>query len=389
MASPAPSAASVRADGAGLPDLRGAVLRANPAYELVPLERLPAGERALAGEASAGEDLYGLLRPAPGSALAPRAAGADLALLVLTLREPGPLPAFAERRLAGDPAPLARLVLDGVLEVEREGAFVSGPAALGAPARAPAPSSRVAELSLAALRHGAALEGVPLELLAFRLYAFGRRPLTPRLAARLPDERAVARFLGVDGPALGAFAESGTRPGDAWRMWRRRARRARAGRGGASFKLYVAPRLEHAPAALAALAEAAADLPGCEGFKAARDAAGLCRPDKLVAYFGRVEDLHAAAARLGRALGGLEPQPVPFTGAVDPAGVLSFGVDPAGAGGEGRSWRLWLAGRLALYLEEGRAAGADPCAFALERIRLDGIDVDAWAPASTGWDGTR
>jgi hypothetical protein len=365
------------------------VLRANPAYELVPLERLDALERAAVQTGEGDDELYGLLRPAPESGLAPRAATTDLALLVLTLREPGRLPEFAARAL-GDEAEqtVARLVLDGVLELERDGNFVSGERALDRLTTCAAPSTRVGELSLAALRHGQALDGLPEELLSFRLYCYGRRPLTPALRHALPDEEATAAFLRVDdGPVCALWTESGTKAGDHWRMLRRR----RAGRDGtASFKLYVAPALEAVPEALAHVAETLGER-ACEGFKVARDAAGLCRPDKLVAYFARLEDLHDAAAHLRPRLDGLPAQPVPFTGGVDPAGLLSWGVDPAAGVRDARSWRLWLATRLASYLVEGRAAGGEiePWRFALERIRLDGIDTDSWAPVSSGWDGAR
>ncbi len=84
-------------------------------------------------------------------------------------------------------------------------------------------------------------------------------------------------------------------------------------------------------------------------------------------------------------------QPVPFTGGVDAEGMLSWGVDPVGGLHAARSWRLWLAARLASYLVEARAAGdeTEPWRFALDRIGLDGIDVSSWTPSSTGWKGTR
>jgi hypothetical protein len=123
----------------------------------------------------------------------------------------------------------------------------------------------------------------------------------------------------------------------------------------------------------------------------AQKADGLCRPDKLVAYFQRLEDLHEAAARLAPLLRGVPSQPVPFTGGVDAAGLLSWGVDPADGLGTARSWRLWLAGRLACYLVEAKTAGSgtEPWRFALERIALDGISVSSWTPSSTGWTGAR
>ena len=369
------------------------MLRANPDYELVPLERLADDERDVLAANADADDLYGLLRPGAGSSLAPRSATVDLALLVLTLRDPGPLPAFAVQRLGAEAEDaVARLVLDGVLELEQDGRFVSGPGGLRGSANAAERSDAVALLSLAALRHAQSLGDLPEGILTSCLYSFGRRPFTPNLATRLPNEAAAAEFLCVAAVAARAcWGESGSGPGDHWRMWHRRRPRGPRSRGGPSFKLYVAPTLEALPDVLATVAECLEEISGCEGFKVARHAAGLCRPDKLVAYFERLEDLHDASSRIAPLLHGTPAQPVPFTGGVDAEGLLSWGVDPLGGAHIARSWRLWLAARLASYLIEARAAGdeTEPWRFALERVGLDGIDVSTWTPSSTGWKGTR
>ena len=386
MSAAAPSPLLDRADGAAATGLEEATFRANPQYVLVPLERLTDEERSAVDGDDA--EVYGLLRPAEGSSLAPRSAKTDLALLVLTLREPGPLPAFAARALGVEAGETTRrLVLDGVLELERDGRFVSGPRALDASTPVPGATGPIGELSLAALRHAQSLAGLPEELLALRLYCFGRRPLTNALRRRLPDEDAVARFVGA--PSHG-WQEPETKPGGPWRMLRRRVATG-SSRDGSSFKLYVAPTLEGMPDAFAAVSETLAGIAGCDGFKVARDAGGMCRPDKLVAYFHRLEDLHTAASELAPRLAGLPAQPVPFTGSVDAAGLLAWGVDPRASRDDRRSWRLWLAARLASYLVEAREHedAVEPWWFALERIRLDGIDVDSWTPRSTGWDGSR
>ncbi len=390
MSASAPSAAGRRAGGAGAVVTEGAVLRANPDYELVSAERLSATDRARIEPGE--DDLYGLLCPRGTAALAPRSATTDMALLFLTLRDPGPLPAFAAQRL-GDAADetVRRLVLDGVLEIKRGNAFVCGPAALAGALHRPNIQGRVGELAVEALKHGQALVGLPPQLLAIRLYTFGRRPFTPALRARLPDADAVWRFLtNGNRDVCRSWAASAISDGDPWRMWRRRRHQTKTdGRG--TFKLYVAPTLDALPDAFVAAAETFAGLTYCTGFKVARTVDGLCRPDKLVAYFEQLEDLHTAAASLRPSLQGLSAQPVPFTGHIDGEGLLSWGVDPSADQTGGRSWRLWLAGRLACYLVEGAAADDDaiePWQFALERIRIDGIDVDSWAPTSTAWNGT-
>ena len=47
--------------------IEGATFRANLGYELVLLDRLATHERELLGEAALDPDLYGVLRPRPGS----------------------------------------------------------------------------------------------------------------------------------------------------------------------------------------------------------------------------------------------------------------------------------------------------------------------------------
>ncbi|MFL5580454.1 MAG: hypothetical protein ACJ8AO_08775, partial [Gemmatimonadaceae bacterium] len=158
-------------------------LRASRAYELVPFERLPAAARqahaALLGDA----DFYGLLRPRSRGRTA-KAVDRESALLLHTLREPGPLPAYLGRgRQALEAlAALRGLVLDGIVEVAGPGGpFASGAAGLAlldaAVGPAAAPAGRTAELSAEALRLGAALAGEGAAAVARRLYAFNREPL--------------------------------------------------------------------------------------------------------------------------------------------------------------------------------------------------------------------
>ena len=97
-------------------------LRANAAFELVLFDRLPAGERRLLAGMARDPEHYGVLRPRPGSGLGLKAVDRETALLFLTLARPGPLPGYVRSRLgeAAAAAALARLVADGVLEIERE-----------------------------------------------------------------------------------------------------------------------------------------------------------------------------------------------------------------------------------------------------------------------------
>src|SRR5689334_6262193 len=117
------------------PEILDAVFRASPAFDLVLFDRLPEEQRRALADLARDADFYGVLRPRhggdPTAGLTLKSADRDTALLFLTLREPGPLPAYAVAQLGEAAARvIARFVADGVLEVEKDGAFVSGPAGL-------------------------------------------------------------------------------------------------------------------------------------------------------------------------------------------------------------------------------------------------------------------
>jgi hypothetical protein len=376
--------------------LRRVRLRANPGYELVLLDRLDPAERQLVGEVD--DDVYGVLRPGDGAHLEARTVTADTALLFLTLAEPGPLPAYARARIAASDLEevIGRLVLDGVLELEHEGGFVGGAEAAAAllPERSDGGRGRIGALSMAALRYGQELGALEETLVAVRMYLYGRLPTSPALRRRWPDEEAVAGWLGIGrkGSLQAALAAGWaevprTEEGHAyWRSWRPRGARARHG---SNFKLYVSPDLDGLPDALAAVAETLQGAPGLSAFKIGRDVGGICRPDKLVVYFDRLDDLHQGATALRERLDGCRSRGVPFTAPIDRDGLLSWGSDPPQApGGEpAGSWRLWIAERLAEYLARARREGGalEPWRFALERLGMAGVDADTWAPRGGIW----
>jgi hypothetical protein len=119
---------------------------------------------------------------------------------------------------------------------------------------------------------------------------------------------------------------------------------------------------------------------------------GLLRPDKLVAYFTDQETLMSVADRLGERLRGMTAHGVPFTAAIDGDGLLSWGVDPPAAARPlswqpQQSWRSWISLALAGALLEARQGGADvpPARFAVQRLGLEGVDTERWAPSPTLW----
>ena len=383
-----------------------AVLRANPAYDLVPLDRLTAVERqAVAEEAGRQREPYGLLRPTSDGSLEPRVVSTDTALLFLTLIVPGPCPGYLRSGL-GDRlvSTLGRLVLDGILQVEVDGVFRSGAAGWApvAPASEGRPGGRVAALSEEAVRYGDALlelVSLPAESIATRLYMYGRRPVNPAL------RRLVASWdpLGGAGPTLRQqwSEQPPTSPDSPWRSWQPKRSPTSRTRSSSPFKLYVSPTTETLPEAVRAVASGLADAPGVLGFKIGRTLDGVARPDKMVAYFSSLDDLHGGAERVRDEARECHPHGVPFTAGVTDDGLLSWAIDPPrGPGGTGQhatgsSWRAWVSMRLADYLLDARASdasdahepGGEPWQVALARLQLDGVDTASWVPGPRIFDG--
>ena len=104
---------------------------------------------------------------------------------------------------------LLRLVLDGILEVEHEGLFVSGPGArkplIGDEAYAG--KGPIAALSIEALRYVEALGDLTIPEMTHRLYGFGRRPVTSaqKRAFHHAGIDAFSGFLGSAPPPLDRY----------------------------------------------------------------------------------------------------------------------------------------------------------------------------------------
>jgi hypothetical protein len=386
----------------GLKPVLGAGFRANPQYELVVFDRLPPEQQDMLRDLTKDPDFYGVLLPQEAG-LGIKSVGRDTALLFLTLSRPGPLPSYV-RGVYGEQAnqAIAGLVLDGVLEIDSGGAFSSGAAAYDAiyerrPATE-APRPAVAELTLDALRYAQSLDLEDTGPLSARLYFYNRVPLSPRWWRRFPSREAVADYLGIaaggaNRPALDARWSKVEMPPpmDGWFQWRWRGAPASGEKGGQTYKLYVSPRPERVREAFDAVLETLTETGAAGSFKIGNDAAGLLRPDKMVAYFRSFEALNKTAGQLAERLRGCAPQGVPFTAAATDDGLLSWGVDPPREKGalawqERESWRLWVTNRLASALvsaKRNQGGSLEPWQFAMERLRLEGVDTETWTPAES------
>jgi hypothetical protein len=149
--------------------------------------------------------------------------------------------------------------------------------------------------------------------------------------------------------------------------------------------LYVSPNPHHIGQAFE---EVLALLPSstASSFKIGPNAHGLLRPDKLMIYFNRYEDLIRFAEALLPRLAGLSAHGVPFSTPIDDAGILSWGIDPPrddeGIGQYAdNSWRIWLCNRLAVALiaaSNEQEAKIAPWRYALARLWLLGVDTRTW-----------
>lgn len=302
---------------------------------------------------------------------------------------------------------IAALVLDGVLQMETGSGFASGAACYSRIFRRPAaagPADRLAALSLAAVRYAENLETDLAPELSMRLYLYNRIPATPRWRAELPDSSAVRRFLGIHpGSALESELErhwvlqqasSASAGPYAWLAWYSRSPSGAYRRARYMHKLYISPEPRALPEAFSRTVTALTGIQAT-ALKVGNTLGDILRPDKLVVYFWSRGDMMEAADRLVPALHDIPAQGVPFTASLGGSGVVSWGVDPPPdvwrlAWEEPESWRLWITNRLAIALASTRAlprTEVSASEFAIQRLRIDGVDTDSWTPSDLVSEG--
>ena len=380
--------------GADLFDRR---FRASQAFGLVGFDTLAPTEQRLVASLRRDPDFFGLLKPVDPM-LPAKSVSKEAALLFLTLQLPQRIPALLESIFGHDPRALLGLLADSVLEVEHEGAFVSGQAALQlfvTTARRAA-THATAIVSSAAIECAATYEGVDAATLAGSVYAYGRQPCTEALRRRFVRDADVLGLL-ADDPRVADLLTSrwamDARPEAPWLLCSSDHPAPHLG-----YKLYVSARLEAMPR-LFGMAVRALHRVRCTHFKLGRRAEDMCRPDKMVAYFTSLEHLQECAGLIERDLASADmppslAQPVPFTAGIDPVGFLTWGIDPPELarltdGLEYQSWRQWIAYRVAVAVlsAKTRVMSSEVLPFVLERLALDGIDPETWAPTLAIWRG--
>jgi len=394
-----------------------ASFRANPAFQLVLFDRLPPEQQEALRDLTKDPGFYGVLIPQQGSNAGTKSVCRDTALLLFALQQPGPLPGYVPSMLGENcNQAIAELVLDGVLQMEHEGAYVCGSDAYDLiydHRPAPETEGTLPRLTRAALEYAQALDIDDSGRISARLYFYNRLPLSPFWLRRFPGQDAVASYLGIEsGGSVRRYLEGRwarlkpSSESEGWFHWQTLADRMPETVAEPTYKLYLSPKPEFLREAFQVFVEVLSDS-RAQHFKVGWDAAGLLRPDKMVAYFRGFETLAEAGQKMTARLSGCAAQGVPFTAALEDDGLLSWGIDPVAEWGtlswERPSWRLWVTNRLANALVAAKSAantsGAGlpacpepgqsptprlvPWRFALERLRLENVDTDTWTPLGT------
>jgi hypothetical protein len=375
--------------------LRESRLGANPVYELVLFDRLSLSDRQALEGLGRDPDVYGVLRPREDAHLSIKSVSRDMALLWFTLQSPGPLPRYVIQTLGKKcDQVIGQMVLDGILMIEAHGEMLSGPAARAfvcAEQAESGPENSLAALSRRALEYAEALEITDAVALSARLYMYNRLPASTRWKHLLSNPAAVERHLGIRNGATARMLERGwTRllsggGAQGWMAWR--SQRTLYDHSPTTYKLYVSPACSELPAGFQATVEATA-LSRAFHWKAGSDVYGLLRPDKIVVYFREFADLQETAACILDKLERCPAHGVPFTAEVAGGGLLSWGIDPPAEQHsvpwlERESWRLRISNRLATALLLAKASaqtGISAWRFAMDRLRLEGIDTETWTP---------
>jgi hypothetical protein len=386
---------AAQVSGLILRDLSSAVIRSNPRYRFSPVVGLSETERSYLGRDATATTFAGVLVDVESAGLR-KAVSSRIATLVGELRAPVPACTVLDE-LAPDErdSVLIALLFDGILEIEADHGFVSEVAAYSLVIGTDEDivgQSRLAELSVAAVKHGQRLRISNPAALAARLYFYNRVPVSSWSRSLWPDGDAVLQFLGlVPGAALrhdltSCFEMSPRSEHAWWLSWRRREMPQGHTPASSTCKLYISAAAEHTKLAFAEVVALLSDS-NALSLKIGPNAHGLLRPDKLVVYFERQADLFTFAEALRPRLTGLTAQGVPFSSPIDDAGLLSWGTDPpkaeAGFGWYADdSWRIWICNRLALALRAAMdppAADVAPWRYALARLWLSGVDTRTWS----------
>ncbi|MCR8982867.1 hypothetical protein [Brevibacillus laterosporus] len=387
---------SLSGDSLSLRDLSDAIFRTNPNYKLIPFDHLPQEEKKALADLLKDPNFYGILR-SHNQDLGMKSVCRETALLFFTLLKAGKLPRYVQIMYGSRfNEVVAMLVLDRILEIESNERFLSGSEAyqvIYEDQPKIKPNGAISRLSIEALKYGQSLEFDDCLKMSSRLYSYNHLPVTTHWKHLFSSEEAITQYLGIGFGGKNRaildhhWASINTSSNKNWLSWSSRdAVPIRS-----SYKLYISPHCEHLLDVFSATLEVLTEV-RAPSFKIGKDVYGLLRPDKMVAYFTTYDEMSETAVRLVKRLKGISAHGVPFTAAIEPSGLLSWGMDPPRQDHflpwQGPSWRRWITDRLAVALISAKTSSRtiEPWQFALDRLALEGVDTSSWVPKPTIWN---
>jgi hypothetical protein len=373
-------------------------LRPGSSYQLVEWNELNITEQKMLSGLHDEAEVYGIFQPLFSSShLTKKVAYKEVALLYLHLNKTNNLPHYlflsAEEKLNET---ITQLVLDNILEIEYEGNFVSGTAAVKAIFGETFFENEIipdylSKLSMGAIQYALLLHDLDMRSLSRKLYTFNTTPWNEYAKSKFYAEHSIKEFLFPSANKeinnlLSEFWLSNLSEGKYWLSWWKKKANEDflITSDKPTFKLYISPVINDLPKVFQRVIPILS-ASSVFNFKIGGNIEALLRPDKMVVYFENRKELMETASLLKKELKGYKSQGVPFTSQIDEQGILSWGVDPADSAVlstiEAGSWRLKVTDQLALAILQAQKDRLNlqlSIQFIRKKLLSVGINTESW-----------
>ena len=368
--------------------------RAGQHCQLMEWQQLPQQTKELLSALQNDTEIYGVFMPKQQQGATLKVAYRETAMLYLHLQQAETLPHYFTVAPAQQKnETIARLILDGIIEIKWEGKFVSDTAATAAIFGGfvfdeTAPPNHLSALSMQAIHHVWQLPYNDVPTIAAKLYAFNTVLWDAGMKETFMQKNSIKQFLfpGIDiaageWPGNGWMFSAGSEK-KGWLSWMRPIKQEDDFTR--TYKLYISPLMEDMPAVIEK-AIPVINTSKAISFKTGSNLHGQLRPDKMIVYFTNMKDLMETFQLFKKELHGFAVQGVPFTSQLDDTGLLSYGIDPPAEEvleqTEGGSWRTTVTDRLAVCMAQTKRDGLNwqqSLAFIKAGLLTDSIDPIKW-----------
>jgi hypothetical protein len=371
--------------------------RQGQVYQLTEWNKLNNDKKEALSALQDESEVYGIFEPIiPSKNFSYKVAYSDVALLFFHLQHSNKLPHYLIYR--GDHKineTIAAMLLDGIIEVEWEGKFVSGPNALPAIYDDDTISEThlptyLSQLSYKAIYYAWMLNHADERSIASHLYTYNTIPWDASMKLNFYKKHSVKEFLfsRIDDGSIKMINEQwqSTQNKD-WLSWSRKTTEKFINdRSQGTCKLYISPLANDLPEVFLKSIPVI-NTSDAVSFKIGNTLQGLLRPDKMVVYFYSQGSLFKTAGILSNKLKGYVSQGVPFSAQLDDNGLLSYGEDPPDDemqhGLESGSWRTVIGDKLAPILLQAKEAKMNwprTITYIEATMQATGFDIRNWEP---------